>query len=89
MSDATTKPNTNIFEDDDMPEFPEVAYDANEELPAEALITAVAFASLLWERLTIDEKAQLSTWERAALERLAEISDEVGLEEIGEKLRTN
>lgn len=89
MTESTINTHT-VFDDESaMPEFPEVAYELVDELPAEASVAALGFASLLWELLTVDQKAQLSTWDRAALERLAELSDEVGLEIVGEKLRTN
>lgn len=67
--------------------IPEVATDATEDMSAEEVVMAVAFSGLLWEVLTDDQKASLTNWERAALERLAEMSDDMAMEYVGTKLR--
>lgn len=87
MTDAPINTD-NVFDNEDaMPNFPEVAYDLADELKEEAVIVAVGFSSLLWEVLTDEQKRRLSEWERAALERLHELGDDTGLEDVGLKLR--
>lgn len=89
MTDTDTINTHNVFDDESMmPIFPEVAYDLIEEMSGEAAITAVGFSSLLWEILTEEQRNKLTAWDRAALERLHDLADEVGLEEIGAALRS-
>jgi hypothetical protein len=86
-TDSTINTET-VFDDESAyPDFPEVAYDLVEEMSGEALIAAVGFSSLLWEILTDEQKGQLSDWDRAALQRLSDLSDDTGLEVVGKDLR--
>lgn len=85
MSEINSK---NVFsEPSNIPNFAESAYDLVDEIPDDALVTALGFSSLLAEVLTDEQKAKLTPWERAALEHLHNLGDEVGLEDVGSNLR--
>lgn len=74
---------------DDEPEFEvsDAAAELCDDIDGYAILAAIGFSSLLWEIMTDDQKTQLTDWERAALEKLHEFGDEVGLEGVGSKLR--